>query len=721
MKIPCLPSISFAILLSLAGLGLAGLGHLQADEGMFPISEIGKLNLGSKGLKLTTDEIFHPNTTCLLDGICRVNGCTGSFVSPNGLIITNHHCAYGSIQAASSREKDYLANGFQAHSKAEELPAKGYTVRITESFSDVSTEVLSAVHSEMSFLERTKAIERRRKELEKQAESANPAVRAEVAEMFAGKTYWLFLYTYLKDVRLVFAPPASIGNFGGEIDNWEWPRHTGDFSFMRAYTAPDGSSADYSPNNIPYKPKRFIQVAPQGVDEGDFVFLLGYPGRTSRHKTASFLRYEEEVRLPFIVDLYSWQISTMDEAGSHDRSVALKHAAHMRSLANVEKRARGQLKGLRRTSISKSRLEEETRLQQFVDADLDRKTQYGRVLSEIDAVYQSMSKDSAFELNLDQLRLACRSLDIAFTLCDAATERTKGDLDREPPYMERNFDQTKKTLMLTVADLHLPTDKILLHGLLQRLSRVQRVKDLPPLSEPLASADSIRDAVEKTLGTTQLGDTAFVEKCLTLTPDQLRKTGDSAIQFMMSLYPTYVGLRELGKERSGQLDKSYGSLVEIKQLYQSTSFVPDANATLRMTFGRIRGYSPEDGVIKTPITTLKGVIDKTTGQEPFITPDRIRSLYERKEFGSFAHPRLNQVPVAILYDTDTTGGNSGSPVLNAQGQLVGVNFDRAFEATINDFAWNDGYSRSIGVDIRYCLWITGTVYGANHLLTEMGL
>ncbi|MFN0035194.1 MAG: S46 family peptidase, partial [Saprospiraceae bacterium] len=664
---------------------------------------------------------FHPTTTCLLDGICRVNGCTGSFVSPNGLIVTNHHCAYGSIQSASSPERDYLANGFQAKTQADELPAKGYTVRITESFSDVSTEVLSAVRSEMNFLERTKAIERRRKELEKQAESANPTLRAEVAEMFAGKTYWLFLYTYLKDVRLVFAPPASVGNFGGEIDNWEWPRHTGDFSFMRAYTAPDGSSADHSPNNVPYKPKRFIQVAPQGVDEGDFVFLLGYPGRTSRHKTASFLRYEEDVRLPLIVDLYSWQISTMDEAGSQDRSVALKHAAHMRSLANVEKRARGQLKGLRRTSISKSREAEENQLQTYIDADSQRKARYGRVLSEIDAVYHSLSKDSGFELNLDQLHSACRSLDIAFMLCDAASERLKSDLDREPPFMERNFDQTKKTLMLTVADLHLPTDRIILHGMLERLSKVQRARDLPPLSELLASSDSIRDAVAKTQDGTRLGDATFVEKCLTMTPDQLLKTGDPAIRFMMSLYPTYVGLRELGKERNGQLDKSYGSLVEIKQLYQSTNFVPDANATLRMTFGRVRGYSPEDGVIKTPITTLKGVIDKTTGQEPFITPERIRSLYERKEFAGFAHPRLKQVPVAILYDTDTTGGNSGSPVLNAQGQLVGVNFDRAFEATINDFAWNDGYSRSIGVDIRYCLWITGTVYGADHLLKEMGL
>ena len=219
----------------------------------------------------------------------------------------------------------------------EEIPAPGYTVRVTESFSDVSDKVLSVVTDEMNFVERTKAINRRRKELEKQAESATPGIRAEVAEMFTGKTYVLFLYTYIKDVRLVFAPPSSVGSFGGDVDNWEWPRHTGDFSFMRAYVAPDGSTADYAEGNVPYKPKRFIQVAPQGANESDYVMLLGYPGRTARHKTASFLKYEENVRLPYIVKLYGQQIATMEAAGEKDRAVALKLLSRIKGLANTEK------------------------------------------------------------------------------------------------------------------------------------------------------------------------------------------------------------------------------------------------------------------------------------------------------------------------------------------------------------------------------------------------
>lgn len=716
--------------LPLLGCGLLGCGLLgflllgaqvRADEGMFPISQIAELNLADKGLEITPQEIFNPDGVGLLDGICRVNGCTGSFVSGNGLIITNHHCAYGAIQTASTTEHDYLANGFQAKTLGDEIIAKGYTVRITEAYTDISAQVLSAVTGEMSFLERTKAIERRRKELEKEAEAASPGMRAEVAEMFAGKTYVLFLYTYLKDVRLVFAPPASIGNFGGEVDNWEWPRHTGDFSFMRAYTAPDGSSADYASENVPYKPKRFIQVAAEGINEGDFVFLLGYPGRTARHKTASFLTYEEHVRLPYIVDLYGWQIATLEQAAASDRGVAIKHASRIRSLANVEKRSRGQLKGLKRAAIAQRRAEEEAALLRYIQADATRAAKYGAVLDEIDGVYRSMSAAAAYELNMENLLSASRSLAIAFALFDAASERQKEDLEREPAFMDRNFDQTIKTLMLSVQDLHLATDHLVLREMLERLARLPQAVELPALREILSAPDTISGTVDKWLSATRVHAPDFVQACASMSPEELRATEDPLFQLIASLYPTYLELRQLGKTRDGQLDKSYGLLVEIKQEFLSKSFVPDANATLRMTYGRVRSYSPEDGVLKTPLTTLKGLIDKATGEEPFVIPDRLRELYSAGDFGPFVHPQLQQVPVAMLYDTDTTGGNSGSPVLNSKGELVGVNFDRAFEATINDFAWNQSYSRSIGVDIRFCLWITGKVYAAEHLLQEMGV
>ena len=688
---------------------------------MHPISELARLNLTDKGMQLTPKELFNPGRVGLVDGICRVNGCTGSFVSSNGLIITNHHCAFDAIQKASTSTNDLLTNGFIANKLSDEVPATNYTVRITEGYKDVSEQVLSVVTDKMTFLERTQAIDKRRKEIELASEKENKGLRVEVAEMFAGKTYVLFLYTYLKDIRLVFAPPVSVGAFGGEADNWEWPRHTGDFSFMRAYTAPDGSSADYSSSNVPYHPKRVIKVAPQGANEEDFVFLLGYPGRTVRQKTASFLKYEQDVRLPAIVELYAWQISEMDKAAAVDRSVAILHATRTKSLANVEKRSRGQLLGLRRANIVASREKSESELESFIQSDTSRREKYAAILKDIAVVYDEMTSMGSIEIHLRELKSACRAMSFAFTIYDAAVERAKEDLDREAPYMNRNMDLTVQQLKMDVADWHSPTDAIMLAGMLERLSKINSARAIEPFTILLDDSRSFAKRAESLVGSTRLGDVTFVDECLRKSTAELESSADPVLKLMIQLYPTYKSLRDLDKERDGRLGQLYGSLMEVKQAFQPTQFVPDANATLRITYGRVRGYSPADAIQKTPISTLQGVIDKTTGIEPFITPKAVIDRFNAKDFGRFTHPKLGQIPVAILYNTDTTGGNSGSPVFNSKGELVGVNFDRTFEATINDFAWNESYSRSIGVDIRYVLWITGIVYDAKHLLKEMGL
>jgi hypothetical protein len=698
-------------------LGLLSFASLHAEEGMFPISAIDRLGLGEKGMQLTAAEVFNPDNVCLVDGICRVNGCTGSFVSPNGLIITNHHCAYRAIQSASTSENDWLKNGFFSKSQEQEIPAPGYVVRITESYRDVSADVLAAVDDSMSSAERSKAIEKRRKELEKQAETDNAGMRADISEMFTGKQYVLFLYTYIRDVRLVFAPPSSIGNFGGAVDNWEWPRHTGDFSFMRAYVAPDGSMADYDKANVPYQPKRHIQVSQAGANEGEFVFLLGYPGRTARHKTASFLEYEQNIRLPWVVDFYQWQIATMDEMSKNNRSVALKHSSRKQSLANVEKRSRGQLKGLRRASIVAKRRAVEAELQNFIESDANRKQKYGSLLTQIDDAYARQAKTAEYRLTLGNLVSACRGLGLAYTIYDAAVERQKSDLDRESVYMDRNFERTVDRAVLGWKDWHRETDLKMLKEVKRRLRKIGMANSNTAVSEFLADDSIDKEAFSNSI----FNDEAFIRGLFTKSPNELKAINDPFIATVIKLYPEFASLREQGKEFDGLLGKLYGELIDIKQEFQNTSFVPDANGTLRMTYGNVKGYSPEDAVYKSPTTTLRGVIEKTTGEEPFITPDRVRELYDEKDFGNFLHPTLNQIPVAMLYNTDTTGGNSGSPILNKRGELVGVNFDRAFEATINDFAWNESYSRSIGVDIRYVLWITGKVYQSQRLLKEMGL
>jgi len=382
-----------SLVISLALVSAVLFMHLDvtADEGMYPISEIHKLNLKVKGLKIDPKDVYNPSGVSLIDAIVMVGGCTGSFVSPDGLILTNHHCAFSGVQAASTKEKDYITDGFIARTRNEEIPARGYTVRITESYRGVSKEVLSVVNDKMELAERTKAIQKKIRELVEETEKEKPGKRIEVSEMFAGRNYVLFVYANFRDVRLVYVPPRSIGEFGGENDNWVWPRHTGDFSYLRLYVAPDGSPADYSENNVPYRPKKYLKVQAEGANEKDFVFILGYPGSTFRHRSSHYLAYEETHRMPAVADLFEWQIKTMEDLGKSDRSVAIMHDARIKGLANVMKNYRGKLKGMNRLQLVQKKQAEEQELQNFILADPQRKARYGTVLEELAAVYKEMS------------------------------------------------------------------------------------------------------------------------------------------------------------------------------------------------------------------------------------------------------------------------------------------------------------------------------------------
>lgn len=694
------------------------------DEGMYPISDILKLDLRAKGLQIDPKEIYNPEGVSLIDGIVQVGGCTGSFVSGEGLILTNHHCAFSAVQAASTTEHDYIANGFLARTKSEEIPAKGYTVRLTDSYRDVSSEVLSAVNDTMDLAARSKAIEKKIKELVAATEKANPGKRAEVSEMFIGKSYVLFVYTNLKDVRLVYVPPRSIGEFGGENDNWVWPRHTGDFSFLRVYVAPDGSPADYAPNNVPYSPRKFLKVAAEGANEEDFVFILGYPGSTFRHRTASYLAFEEEVRMPYIADLYEWQIETMEGMGKADRAIALKHASRIKGLANVMKNYRGKLQGLRRLQLVEKKRLEERALQNFIEGDPGRKATYGNVLVEIDKIYQEMRGAAESELVLGSLLTSSTLLRFGNALYEGTQELQKPDLERQAAYMERNLNATKQGLKQATKDFYEPTDKTFLREMLLRASKLPAGQRIPAI-DALLKENSPEKSVDKFLANayakSKLADEKYLLDALAQKPEQIAKLKDPFVEFARALYPSFKTLRETRQRREGALNKLSAQFTDIKQLFLATDFVPDANRTLRLTFGRVRGYIPADAVYYHPLTTLQGVIEKTTGEEPFDTPQKLIDLFHAKDFGQFKLPQSNDVPVALLYNLDTTGGNSGSAVLNAKGEIVGVNFDRAYEATINDYAWSESYSRSIAVDIRYVLWVTQKFAGAQHLLDEMNV
>ncbi|MBN2346977.1 MAG: S46 family peptidase, partial [Candidatus Aminicenantes bacterium] len=592
-----------------------------------------------------------------------------------------------------------------------------------------SRQVLAAVRKRMSHGERAKAIEEAMKRMVVAFEKKNPGKRAEVAEMFRGKTYVLFTYEYLKDVRLVYAPPRSIGEFGGEADNWRWPRHTGDFAFMRAYVAPDGSHAEYSPANVPFRPKKHLPVAASGTREGEFAFILGYPGSTHRHKSSHYLSFEEELRLPFLVELYGWIIDLKEKMSAGDRATAIKLSSSLKGLWNTVTRSLGQLKGLKNLQLAARRRESEKALDGFIAADPLRRRKYGTLFADLDRAYAASRERAQRDLILSHLVSSRISLLLgnAFRVCEASFERVKPDVQREAPYMDRNFERTEKQMVLALRDLHEPAEKAVLAEMLRRAAALPNGQSIAAV-RAIASGDDPGKDIEAFVGNavagTRLKNPETVSAWLKKPAAELRSLDDPLLALAFELYPDYREMREAQKRDKGVLDPLLALLVDAKKEHLGTDFIPDANSTLRLTYGRIRGYSPADALTMLPFTTLSGIAEKHAAHPDapdYLAPQRLLDLAQAGDHGSYAHPGLGDVPVAMLYDMDTTGGNSGSPVFNARGEVVGLNFDRVYEATINDFAWDEAYSRSIGVDIRFILWSLDKFSNAQRLLAEMGI
>lgn len=711
--------ITALIILLFVLFGTANVGF--TDEGMYPLSEISKLNLKAKGLKLDPKELYNPNGVSLTDAIVSLGGCSGSFVSADGLILTNHHCVFGYVQRVSSVEKNYIDNGFLARTREEEIPAKGLTVTITESYRDVSTEVLSAISDTMSYGDRSKALRAKMQEIKERAEAENPGMRAQVSEMFQGRSYVLFLSRLIKDARLVYVPPRTIGEFGGEEDNWMWPRHTGDFSFIRAYVAKDGSPAEYAPDNVPFKPKRFLKVQPKGVDEGDFVFILGYPGRTNRHKPAGFISYEQK-RLRFIADVFDKYISIIKEGSAGDKRLEIMYASREKGLANNQKRSRGQELGITRIDLLEKKNREDAELADFIQRDASLREQYGSVLSQLSDIYRHMQINQQRELILDELRRHTL-LAIANSINTLVAESSKPDSLRREMYQDKNLPQAKERVLASLKTVHTPIEFELLREVLNRAA------EYPPSALP-EQLSTLFPGVDKGAAVS-----ALIERLkLSALTDSVKLAGilengnldslvafDPLIHFTQTVRPLFDELNQERMKREGALLEPSAKYVEVKEKFLKRAFIPDANSTLRLTYGYVRGYTPRDAVFYKPISTLSGVVEKTTGVDPFISPRELVAKSVEAKKSEFANPQLKDVPVGLLYNTDTTGGNSGSAVMNARGELIGVNFDRTFEATINDFEWNENYSRSIAVDVRYILWVTKYIGGADFLLAEMGV
>lgn len=687
---------------------------------MFLLSDLQNLNLKKIGLNIKPNELYNPNGTSLVDAIVRVGGCTGSFVSNDGLIVTNHHCAFSFAANISTPEHNYMQDGFLAKNKSEERLAQGLVCKITASYEDVSAKVLEGTASIADPNSRLQRIGANIKAITADENSKHKDLQCEISEMFTGRTYVLFRYKLLKDVRLVYVPARSVGEYGGELDNWVWPRHSGDFAFLRAYVAPDGSAAEYSEKNIPYKPAKFLKVNPAGVRENDFVFVLGYPGRTYRHQPAKFFEYHETFYLKYISDLYDWQIQQMEAMSEGNTALQIKYAGKIKSLANTTKNFKGKLQGFKRAGLTAQKKADESELEKFIAADPVLREKYSEVIPKINKLYGEIMANAPRNLWYDFVYGVSPALQFAATMdnySDAYKKLTTSD--EKAAFIAKQKPRMEQMLNRYLGGYDRPFEEAALEHMVNEalaLDAANRIKSVDQLVQsPTAATAFVKGLYNQSL----FNNPEEIKKRFDQDPALLFDLNDPMVSFASMLNDEMNPEDEKDRNRESELNLLMAKYVDAKSIWKQKQFIPDANGTLRFTYGYVKGYSPNDAEYHKPFTTLKGVIEKEGPEYELL--QSIKDLAAARDYGSFMHPDLNDLPVNILYNLDTTGGNSGSPVMNDKGELIGVNFDRAYTATINDYAWNETYSRSVAVDIRYVLWMLQKVAKADYLLAEMGV
>lgn len=692
----------------------------MADGGMYPISMIDKVPLKQAGLKISPNDIYNPQGTGLLRAVVQIGGCTGSFVSGKGLILTNHHCAFGTLQPYSTPENNLLEKGFLAADGTKELPAKGLTCKIMESHKDVSEEVLKGTETAPDAQAKKSIIEINIGNIKKAEQLKNPDMQIEVSEMLPGKNYILFRYKTLKDIRVVYIPARNIGEFGGESDNWVWPRHTGDFSFLRAYVSRDGKTTTYDKNNVPYEPQEHLNINQNGVDQGDFVMILGYPGRTFRNQPAEFVGMHQKYQLPFISELFRWQIDKIKELGKSNEAWMIKQEPRIKSLANTQKNYTGKIKSLNGLDLYRKRLDEEKQLAAKLGGNPALQKQYQRTITSIDSIYTLSGKSFTKYLWYNQLMNESALLRIAAAINTYNEEYPKVKNDAEK--LTKLKTDVQNTLRTQYNRLYMPYDTTYLGKMLYDGFRFTEGNTVQPLKSVFSARCTpqtvylyLREATKRTA----LLDSTEIFKLMNTNPKKLAKLKDPFLNLSRGLYTEYYALDSAQSNYKTQLDALLPRYVDARMAALGQEFIPDANSTMRLTYGYIKGYTPADGAYFLPQTTVAGMLEKG-GQSPdYEVNDRLAYVYKNQKDNTFYSAKLKDVPSGMLYNTDTSGGNSGSPVLNKYGQLIGLNFDRAYEATVNDYAWDDAYSRSIGLDIRFVLWTTLEVAGAKYLIDEM--
>ncbi|NIM02193.1 MAG: S46 family peptidase [Acidobacteria bacterium] len=701
-------------------------GTIRAAEGMWEPKQLPELakELKAAGLEIDpatlTDLTDHP-----MNAVIDLAGCSASFVSPKALVITNHHCSWGTLQYASTPENDLRKDGFLAKTWADEVPAApGSRVRVTVEVTDVTDKVSGALEASLSGAERYDRIEERQKKLIAACEE-DEGHRCRVQSFYGGLRYNLVKQLEIRDVRLVYAPPGSIGDYGGDIDNWMWPRHTGDFSFLRAYVGPDGKPADYAEENVPYEPEHYLRVSPAGVDAGDYVMVVGYPGRTNRYRLPAEVESTFEWSYPRSREQFDRMLEIIAEQSADRPDVELKYASMVSGINNVNKNRQGMLDGYAGSGMLERKNKTIEALREWIGSSDERRKEHASTLARLNELIAesqaTRERDSALA-NLGRSSM----LSTARRLYRLSREREKDDADREPGYQERDMVPFKQRLQRMDRRYHPDVDKALWSYYLEEYRNLpadQRVAEFDAFVG-LDKPSKLQGRLDKMYEKTELDDTETRLGWMEKDRAAFEASDDPFIRLAVAMY-------DGDREREAESEAEAGEFQAARSRYMETMLAflgsqgkavyPDANSSLRVTYGNVRGYSPRDGMVYTPFTKLEGITEKDTGEEPFDSPKTQLELIAARDHGGLALASLGSVPVNFLSDVDTTGGNSGSPTLNGRGELVGLLFDGTYDSINADWDFNASTTRSIHVDIRYTLWVMDKIDKAHNVLEELGL
>jgi Peptidase S46 len=682
----------------------------SAFEGMWMPEQVPTLEARLKAIGMELDpQVLADPFGAPLGAVAGLGFCTASFVTGDGLLLTNHHCAEGFLQYASTEQDDYARDGFRAAAPANEVAAgPGARIWIVERIDDVTGRVMSGVNPRTADRARFDRIEKNGNALvaacERQAHH-----RCHVASFYGGAEYRLVTQRELRDIRLVYAPPLSVGSYGGEIDNWMWPRHAGDFAVLRAYVAPDGSSAGYSPENVPYRPKKTLDLGEGGVREGDMVMVAGFPGGTERHLLAVEAAFEAEQQLPREISLLGEAIALLEARSASEPASRPKLQAPIGWLGNSLKDSQGTLDGFRRSQVVERKRQGDDELRKWLAADEKNRRSGLAAFDELEALIATEQKTAERDALIGRLLQWSDLMWVAWKGVRQANEDLKPDAERDAGYQDRDRVRTLDASDELTQTLVLGADRDLLRLVLMHAAHLPADQRILPVDALLAQQGGIEGALDHMYGQTTLVDRQARRRILTLSAKGISSEEDPFVAFARELNDWHAPIRDDEKVRSGAKSRLRADVLKSRLAWQAANapdapVYPDANNTLRLSFGVVQGYSPADAVTYEAFSSLTGMVAKT-GPAPFDAPANLVTAARQAPEPRLMDPLLNDVPVNFLSTLDITGGNSGSPVLDRTGNLVGLAFDGNYESIASDWLFDQNLTRCIAVDIRYVLWL----------------